>query len=117
MQNDKLPTDIEDKIFSLEKYKIAVVKDDIKKLKKMMVIKSWEHIPVIGAIGYTIRFQYAVQGIDRGLLRKKIWKWHVIVTIIGLLYITAALMLLTPWITYYIIQKSIVDTEQEMERD
>ena len=117
MEEDKFSMDSENKKFSISEYKREVVKDDIIKMKKMMVIKPWEYIPVIGVIIYIIRFQYAVQGIDRGLLRKKIWKWHVIVTLVGLLYISAALMLLTPYLTYFIIKKSITETEQEMERD
>ena len=108
---------MEDTNFSITQYKKDIVKDDIKKLKKMMVIKSWEHIPIIGGLSYAVRFQYAVQGIDRGLLRKKIWKWNTIVLLCGLVYITGVIFLLTPWLTHFIIQKAITETENQMIND
>lgn len=102
---------------SFEEYKLRTTLEDIEKLEENCKIKKWEFIPIVGAFAYMMRSNFAIYGTDRGVIREIFFKQQFIFICIGLFYVTALILLITPLLQRMIMRKTIVKTKDFLISD
>lgn len=103
------------KEYSFEQYKLDATRYDVKKFEAKAKPRSYENIPVIGALIYIWRMQINTWGIDRGPLRKNLNVKRIIFMFAFLIYLYSFLALLTPWFVYWHTNLAIKKTKAQIE--
>lgn len=108
---------VSDKNMSFEEYKLRSTAEDIEKLTSSSKIKGWEYIPLIGAFAYMMRSNLAIYSVNRGILREIFFKQQFIFMCVGLFYISALLLLISPIFQKWILGKTIIKAKDFLIND